>query len=136
MTRILPGDYENDERLYTAVAKEEMPGKTWNLQDSGGGERYLDGIAALRQSVGLALETPRYAHLIYSFDYGSELITMLGQSNELVQTEGKRLIREALLADDRIYSVDNFKFDFTGSSVEISFDVKSKFGSFSGGVSL
>ena len=74
--------------------------------------------------------------MIYSFDYGSELITMLGQSNELVQTEGKRLIREALLADDRIYSVDNFKFDFTGSSVEISFDVKSKFGSFSGGVSL
>ena len=136
MTRMLPGDYENDWLMQKAAVESEMPGKTWNLQAGSEGERYLDGIDALRQSVGLALETPRYAHLIYSFDYGSELISLFGHNNELVQTEGKRLIQEALLVDDRIDSVDNFKFDFTADSVEISFDVKSKFGNFSGSVSL
>ncbi|MGI5824463.1 MAG: DUF2634 domain-containing protein [Bacillota bacterium] len=136
MTRMLPGDYENDLITADNAQKIEAASKTWNLSAKSESERYLDGIDALRQSVSLALETPRYAHLIYSFDYGSELISLFGHSNELVQTEGIRLIREALLVDDRIQSVDNFQFDFTGDSVEISFVVKSRFGNFSGSVSL
>lgn len=136
MVRMLPGDYENDSMYSNGTANKESSTKTWNLQPQGEGDRYLEGIEALKQSVSLALETPRYAHLIYSFDYGSELLTLFGHSNELVQTEGVRLIKEALLVDERIKSVDNFKFNFSADSVEVSFEVRSKFGDFTGEVSL
>lgn len=136
MTRIYPNDYENNLSFTEETVKKEAPSKTWNLNPSGEGDRYLDGIDAIRQSVSIALETPRYAHLIYSFDYGNELLTMFGHSNELVKTEGTRLIKEALMVDERIKSVDNFKFEFTADAVEISFDVKSKFGNFVGELTL
>lgn len=136
MVRMLPGDFENDYANNNGIANKEASSKTWNLQPQGEGDRYLDGIEALKQSVSLALETPRYAHLIYSFDYGSELLSLFGHSNELVQTEGARLIKEALLVDKRIKSVDNFKFDFGVDSVEVSFEVRSKLGDFTGEVIL
>lgn len=135
MARMLPGDYENDVVLGDEGTAEAAD-KTWNLHPSGEGDRCLDGVDALRQSVSLALATPRYAHLIYSFDYGSELMNLFGHSNELVQTEAVRLIREALLVDERILSVDNFRFDFAGDAVNISFDVKSVYGDFASEVNL
>lgn len=136
MARMLPGDYENDAVENGAELKADAADKTWNLNPNGEGERYLDGLAALRQSVSLALATPRYAHLIYSFDYGSELLNLFGYSNDLVQTEAVRLIREALLVDERILAVDNFRFDFAGDAVQIAFDVRSKLGDFAAEVSL
>jgi hypothetical protein len=135
MTRMLPGDYESD-ILEINDNENIQPNKTWNLNAKAESERYIDGIEALRQSVALALETPRYAHLIYSFDYGSELMNLFGHSNELVQTEAVRLISEALLVDDRIESVENFVFDFSSDSVNISFDVISNVGNFTGTVSV
>lgn len=130
MTRVYPNDFDNDLSSTKKAVNKQISSKTWNLFSVGEGDRYIDGLDALRQSVSLALETPRYAHLIYSFDYGNELLTMFGHSNELVQTEGSRLIKEALSVDERIESVDNFKFNFTEDSVEISFEVKSKLGNF------
>lgn len=135
MTRMLPEDLATERELTNAVSS-IWPNKTWNLRETDGAERYVDGIDALRQSVRLALETPRYAHLIYSFDYGSELMRHFGQSNELVQAEWARMIQEALLVDDRIQSVEQFQFFFHRDAVEVHFVVKSRLGNFTEEISL
>lgn len=129
MTRMLPEDLMAETEPMRAVSVTKA-NKTWNLRGTDGAERYVDGIDALRQSVRLALETPRYAYLIYSFDYGSELMHYFGQSNELIQTEWMRLIREALLVDERIQSVEEFQFFFHRDAVEVHFTVKSRLGNF------
>ena len=129
MARILSDDYM--EAL--SLSQSENPDKTWNLDSLSEQDRYLEGLDALKQAVRLMLETPRYAHLVYSFDYGCELANLLGQSNDLIETEGKRLIQEALLEDDRILAVENFVFDFGSDEIRVSFEVRSEFGSFSSG---
>ena len=126
MTRILTNDYVAGDVAAAVMAAD----KTWAMDGCGGREGAIDGIDALRQAVGLMLETPRYAHLVYSFDYGCELCNLLGHSNELIETEGERLIREALLGDDRITAVENFVFDFAGDEISVSFTVRSKYGDF------
>jgi len=126
MTRILANDYVAE----TAAVVSEQAEKTWEMNSRGGKDSAIEGLAALRQAVRLMLETPRYAHLVYSFDYGCELYNLLGRSNELIETEGERLIREALLNDERILSVEEFDFDFAGDEISVSFTVRSKYGDF------
>ena len=57
------------------------------------------------------LNTEKYQYLIYSFDYGIELIDLYGEPVSYVCSELKRRITEALIQDDRIESVDNFTFE-------------------------
>lgn len=66
-----------------------------------------------------ALATPRYKHLIYSDNYGSELHTLIGQSlsHEAVESEIRRMAKECLLADDRTANVDNFQFEWIDDGV-------------------
>ena len=66
-----------------------------------------------------ALSTPRYKHLIYSDNYGSELHTLIGKSfsHEFAEAEIRRMVKECLLADDRTANVDNFKFEWIDDGV-------------------
>lgn len=66
-----------------------------------------------------ALSTPRYKHLIYSDNYGSELYTLIGQSysHEFAESEIRRMVKECLLADDRTANVDNFQFEWIDDGV-------------------
>lgn len=72
---------------------------------------YVDGQEAYKQAVYKILNTERYAHLIYSWNYGIELKSLFGQPIPYVVPELERRIREAIMQDDRTVSVDNFKFD-------------------------
>lgn len=66
-----------------------------------------------------ALATPRYKHLIYSDNYGSEFHTLIGQSlsHEAAESEIRRMAKECLLADARTANVDNFKFEWIDDGV-------------------
>jgi len=84
-----------------------------------------DGLEALKQAIYLILNTERYQHLIYSFNYGVELDSLAGKDKEYVEAEIKRRIEEALLQDDRINRVEDFKM-LAGSdkdSIIVKFDV-------------
>ncbi|MBH0344357.1 DUF2634 domain-containing protein [Paenibacillus larvae] len=91
----------------------------------------VDGLESVKQSVKKILCTSRFEHLIYSDRYGSDIKTLIGKAPALVQSELKRRISEALLQDDRIKDVGNFRFDSSGDSAAVSFVVTSVFGSFS-----
>lgn len=109
-----------------SIQSKEMPSKTYSL--SGG---MVDGLEAVQQAVALALTIPRYQHLIYSWNYGSELDTLLGKPTALAVPEIKRLVAEALAQDDRILGVDDFSFTVEKNAVLCRFTVNTRFGSFS-----
>ena len=54
-----------------------------------------------------ALLTPRYNYSIYSWDYGSELMDLIGKAytSSLTKEEAKRYIKEALLINPYILEV-------------------------------
>lgn len=59
-----------------------------------------------------AILTPRYRHVIYSRDYGSELEELVGQGygHAIMESEITRMVTETLLTDERTESVDQFTF--------------------------
>lgn len=70
-----------------------------------------DEITAVKQAVYKILNTERYKHIIYSWDYGVELADLFGKPMPYVLPEIPRRIREALIVDDRITDVDRFELD-------------------------
>ncbi|MGG4046505.1 hypothetical protein BCV73_32900 [Paenibacillus sp. SSG-1] len=74
-----------------------------------------------------AIRTPRYRHLIYSRDYGSELEDLVGSGYDhaLLESEIRRMVSEALLADARTESVDQFVFAWEGEACRFSCRIQS-----------
>lgn len=87
-----------------------------------------DNIDALQQAIYLILSTERYAHVIYSWNYGVELIDLIGREKQYVVPELKRRITEALLQDDRINSVEDFEITNNKNKYSCVFRVKSIYG--------
>ena len=88
-----------------------------------------DGLEAMRQVIYKILNTERYQHIIYSWNYGIELMNLYGEPVAYVCSELQRRITEALVQDDRIDSVDNFKFDVSEKrTVKVTFTVHTSFG--------
>lgn len=88
-----------------------------------------DGLEAVKQTIFKILNTERYKHLIYSWNYGIELMDLFGQSPMYACPEIERRVKEALLQDDRITGVDNFEFDTsTKGVVSVTFTVRTLFG--------
>ncbi|UZQ86040.1 DUF2634 domain-containing protein [Thermoclostridium stercorarium] len=89
---------------------------------------YTDGLEAVKQAIYKVLNTERYEYPIYSFNYGIELENLIGKDRTYVQVELKRRISECLLRDERITSVDNFRFEGSGDVLKCTFDVHSIYG--------
>lgn len=88
------------------------------------------GTEALRQTIFFILNTERYKFPIYSWNYGVELVRLYGKPMSLVMVEVERYIREALLQDDRVVSVEDFSFEVTSKKkLHVTFFVNSVFGS-------
>lgn len=113
--------------LNTTLTTETNASKTYSLEDGS----LIDDLDAIRQAVFLALSVPRYQYLIYSWDYGSELDTLIGQPYEYALSEIKRYITEALTQDERVQSVGDFDFTRKGSQILCVFVVTTDFGAFS-----
>lgn len=90
----------------------------------------IDGIEALQQAIVKILSTEKYEYPIYSFDYGVEWKKLVGKNLDYVKIEFKRLVKEALLNDDRVESVKNFVFENEGDELICFFDVVSIYGEF------
>jgi phage baseplate assembly protein W len=88
----------------------------------------VDGLEAMKQVIFKILHTERYEYPIYSWDYGVELKDLIGRPMSYVLPELERVITEALEADDRIDSVDNFEFDVQKNKVSVTFTVHTIYG--------
>lgn len=118
---------------YEVGSAREQPTRTYRADFRRGRiSGFTDGISAMEQAIFLILSTERFKHLIYSFDYGSEVSSILGGDRQLAMSEAKRFITEALEQDERITGVDGFEFTQTGrNTLNVSFTVRTIFGDIS-----
>lgn len=72
-----------------------------------------DKLEAMVQVIYKILNTERYLYPIYSWNYGIELKDLFGEPMSYVCAELERRVTEALMQDDRIKSVSDFKFDIS-----------------------
>lgn len=86
-----------------------------------------DKLDAVEQAVFLLLKTERNYSEIYK-DYGIKTVDLIGKDIYLVISELKRRITEALLEDNRITEVSNFKFIENEDKLLVEFDVKTIYG--------
>ncbi len=90
---------------------------------------FCDNMKALEQSIYKILNTERYKHNIYSWNYGIELLDLLGKDVNFVCLELPKRIKSALSIDNRIKDVVNFSFDIKKRNVvSVVFDVVTIFG--------
>lgn len=65
-----------------------------------------DGQEAMIQAVDKILRTERFVYPIYNNQYGNDFFELFGKSFGYATVEVERMIKEALVADDRILSVN------------------------------
>ena len=124
---LTPAQASNPDSLANIGQEEQLPSYTWYFDLK---EKVLsgtcDGKTAVMQSIYLTLFTDRYKWLIHDWDYGHELTSLFGMPRTYVIPEIERLVKEALIQDDRIDDVFNFHFEQGNDRVSlfVSFDVK------------
>lgn len=119
MIPVLTDDLQQD---FTIVS---YPTKTYRLDlQKGRINGWVDGLEAVKQSIYLILQTERFYHKIYSWNYGVELEDKIGQSFPLVYAEIEDAIMEALIQDDRVLAVNNFSFLQQKGNILVSFLVE------------
>ena len=96
--------------------------KTYKIKD-GKVIGFCDGKEALEQTIFFILSSERYKYLIYSDNYGSEFENVPNIDRDILESELKRRINEALIQDDRIESTDNYIFNYDEDSVLVKFTV-------------
>lgn len=92
---------------------------------------YIDDIEAVVQAIYLILSTERYQYIIYSWDYGVELIDLFGKPMPYVMSEIPRRITEALTQDDRIIDATDFEFKQQGKQLLVTFTAVTNVGNIS-----
>jgi phage baseplate assembly protein W len=108
----------------------ELPSRTYRIdQETGRVDGFVEGVDAVAQAIRKVLRTERFAHLIYSWNYGVEWNTLTGKSRRVAESELRRLLEEALCQDERVLSVGAVEFDQTGrDAATVSVTVETIFG--------
>jgi hypothetical protein len=121
------------------VANTPAPTRTYGF-NLGTGEfsGYVDEKEAMKQFVAKAVATARFRYLIYDGQYGCELDDLIGQdvTPELLTIEIPRVIKEALIYDERIVDVGAFSISREGDKLFVEFTVHTIFGEVTGEVTI
>jgi hypothetical protein len=86
----------------------------------------VEGNEAIKIWIWKALKVPRYQYVIYSWNYGSELLSLIGKAytRGLTCSEASRYIKEALLINPYILEVDVLSTSFEGDTLSAEVRVK------------
>lgn len=100
------------------------------ILDKKGDFKIVEGKEALQVWIYHALHTNRYEHEIFTWDYGTELIKLIGQrfSKGLTESEAFRYIKEALLINEYLTDVRKNSITFEGDTLHIDITVFTVYG--------
>lgn len=92
--------------------------------------RIVEGLEAVKVWIYLALNTDRYVFEQFTWDYGHELGTLIGTSNnqEYLQMEVKRMVEECLFINEHITGVSNLQCEINEEKITISFTAVTDYG--------
>lgn len=90
-----------------------------------GRPKIVEGTEALKVWIEKAIRTARYRFPIYTFQYGCELEDIIGLDlpRAVLESEVQRVIKEALIYDDRIEDVRDFIIERGGDWLKVTFTV-------------
>ncbi|MDU6304737.1 MAG: DUF2634 domain-containing protein [Serratia marcescens] len=90
----------------------------------------VEGNEAIKVWIYKALLTERFKYQIYSWDYGSEIETLInkGFTNSLIISEVERFITEALLINEYILAVDSVEVGFNDDTLKVDISVSTIYG--------
>ena len=114
-------------KTYGADTESFKPSKTWRVAN-GHIQGQIDGLEAVAQAIRFLLSTERFAHIIFSRDYGVELSDLIGKDRALIRADMPRRIEEALAEDDRITGISDFDIVFDREEAHVDFTVHTIFG--------
>lgn len=88
------------------------------------------GLDAIKVWIWMALNTPRYRYVIYSWDHGQEFDDLIGKNYtlEYIHTEMPRMIEECLTVNPYITGVTNYNFIMDSDQLTGSFTVNTIYG--------
>ena len=92
--------------------------------------KIVEGNEAIKVWVYKALLTPRYQYSIYTWNYGSELLSLIGKAYtpQLTKSEAKRYIEEALKINPYILEVNVLDTDFKDGVLSASIKIVTIYG--------
>ncbi|WP_363472744.1 DUF2634 domain-containing protein [Companilactobacillus musae] len=82
----------------------DNPTKTYQVKN-GRILNKFDGHEAMIQAVDKILKTERFVYPIYDNQYGNDFFELFGKSFDYATVEVERMVKEAVLADDRVLTV-------------------------------
>lgn len=90
----------------------------------------VTGNEAIKAWAFRSLQTDRYKYAVYSWDYGEELMNLIGQnySKALINSEGIRHIEECLLINPYIESISNVTIEFINGLLTIECSIDTIYG--------
>ena len=91
----------------------------------------VEGKEAIKIWLWKIFQTPRYRYLIYSWDYGHELESLIGQgSQSFIRAEAERLIKEAIWStlNGYVEDIKNLEIDLVNDVLDISFTAITPYG--------
>ena len=91
---------------------------------------YVTGADAVLVWAWNCIHTERFAHDVFTSDYGQDLAGLIGKpyGDEVRQSEAVWKLREALLINPYITSVDQVSATFEGSWLHVSFSLLTIYG--------
>ncbi|MDY0256259.1 DUF2634 domain-containing protein [Gudongella oleilytica] len=97
------------------IEQKDQTSRTYKIDFSSGRVGgFIDETDAMKQAIIKILQSERFLYLIYSWNYGIEMNAIVGKSYQVIASEIKRIIREALLEDKRITDV----YDITAEQID------------------
>ena len=95
-----------------------------------GSPLYVAGADAVLVWAWNCIHTERFAHDVFTADYGQDLASLIGQpyGDEVRQSEAIRKLREALMINPYITAVDQINASLKGSVLQISFKLTTIYG--------
>jgi len=91
----------------------------------------VEGLEALKVWIWFALQTPRYRHYVYTWDYGCELEDLVGQaySEEFLEAEALYMVEDCLLVNENITGISDFSVQLENGVPVLSFVADTAYGS-------
>lgn len=117
-------------QMATAADESGLPSRTYRINwKTKRVEGYCDELEAMEQAVHNILLTDRFNYRIYSWEYGAETESLVGDGMAVALAEVERIVTEALLADARVLAVVDFTKEQTArDSLRVAFVVQTVFG--------
>ena len=90
----------------------------------------IEGKEALKIWIYKCIMTVRGRYDGYTWDFGSDLESLInsGLNREIIKSETKRMIREALLINEYILDCYNFVIELKGDTMHVEFTVNTVYG--------